>query len=860
MCEGYRICASFPTTACMLTPEQHQAATFPLEKPLCIIAGAGTGKTRTLVHRILFALDHGVLPQHILAITFTKKSGEELQQRLLSCRSTLPLANKNNGVGLHASTFHSWCYHFLRRYSDRLGFSKEQWQVCEAKQARKIVTDALVACGYIEEKEKKKGKSLSAHSKERNKAEFLNCWRAIGTWRSHGERSSTLLEKVPREKYADVLRVYEQELKAKSMLDFEDFLRVSCELLEDNPDIRRETMTRHRIILVDEFQDSSAVQMRLLRALGAASGRVTVVGDMRQSIYGFRGSFPLVFQEWKDIFPSGTILNLTRNFRSTSNILNVSNALFQSDSQADHAPLVSAVGSGVTPRYLTVEDSVTEASLLCYEVQELLRQGQCQTVAILVRMRKQSSLIEMALSRANIAFRTSFSPIHNSLGWRLLAFFAMDALHWSRDTIADCSNETLLPILAIPGYAVAEKTLMALKVAAQLRQQSLYQHLQSLLPALRDSTASVPPQGAPTHRKVQGLLRLWEDLLGLRALIPQSAQSEATAFSLRGWMDSVWAVMVAAFKPPEGQGKRALVAEMEMEFEVGDGQDGQDEPPTEDAVASVEPWMSKLQGTLRMVVDDAEKSRSRKGESSCGQVSEVMQSLLHRLKPPSTAGGARFHHEVIISTIHAAKGLEYDAVLIPGLVYGTNPSLGPPQEVEEDEPTVSVDLQEEKRILYVAMTRAKRVLVLTAPLFDVRRREPLVSSPFVAPIVGALAQEGVNLARMESVAVAADTHPTPNVSSSSSSFSSPSTREGGEGRKADLQMNNVVKDGHQRREGSTALPPAIKRPWSETAPSAVSMPTPKRNAALPGSVAVTSNSISEYLGISEQEIAEVFGF
>lgn len=361
-----------------LNPQQRAAAT-TLSGHVLILAGAGTGKTRTLTARISHMLDKGISPENILAVTFTNKAASEMKERVGG------MVARGVAGKLTLCTFHSLCVRILRQSIDRLGY-KRNFSIYTASEQTGLIRRIIVRRGGKDEKIEH-GAILARISAAKNR----------GTPITDEEDRLT----------AVIARDYEAEKKAMNAVDFDDLLVLAVQVLRDHGDVRDAWRTRFPYIMVDEFQDTNRLQMDLLRLMTGPLTQVCVVGDDDQSIYGWRGAEVenlLQFERW---FPNPTVIKLEENYRSTTPILHTANSIIRHNMNRRVKQLWSRNPGDDKVRIVTMPGDTEEASFIVDEIQSL---GYSQKLpyedfAVLFRTNVQSRLFEEALRERRIPYR-----------------------------------------------------------------------------------------------------------------------------------------------------------------------------------------------------------------------------------------------------------------------------------------------------------------------------------------------------------------------------------------------------------------------------------------------------------------------
>ncbi|GEP42551.1 ATP-dependent helicase [Brevifollis gellanilyticus] len=361
-----------------LNPQQRQAATH-IHGPLLILAGAGTGKTRVVTARIAYMINEGIKPENILAVTFTNKAATEMRERVKDmCRGD---AGKKVGVG----TFHAFCARLLREFAPYVGYKQNFVIYSQGEQIslmKRAMKDLL-----IKEETLDPQAVLTKISKAKNYGESL------------GDPQMDLT--------AAVGEKYQNEMRALNAMDFDDLLCLGVQLLENHADVRSVLHRRHKFLMVDEFQDTNSLQMRLLRALVPAPYNVCVVGDDDQSIYGWRGAEITNITEFENFFENPTVVKLEENYRSTTPILHTANSLIVNNAGRRPKSLWSRNAGSAPVRIIAVQDDKEEADMVSKEIERahFADKEPFENFAVLFRTNDQSRVLEQAFRAKKIAYR-----------------------------------------------------------------------------------------------------------------------------------------------------------------------------------------------------------------------------------------------------------------------------------------------------------------------------------------------------------------------------------------------------------------------------------------------------------------------
>jgi DNA helicase-2/ATP-dependent DNA helicase PcrA len=619
-----------------LNPEQREAV-LKTEGPLLILAGAGSGKTRVIAHRIAHLVSDGLTePDRILAVTFTNKAAGEMRSRVeallgTDCRS------------MWVSTFHALCARLLRREAPQIGLSRD-FVIYDSSDQMTLMKHVLREAGLDGTFQPRVVLSRISHAKNRMEAADG----IPGAWTSRDEQVSTLFAS------------YTKALKEANALDFDDLLLKTVELFEQSASVRERYSKKFRYVMVDEYQDTNRPQYLLIRHL-ATHHNLCVVGDPDQSIYKWRGADLRNILDFEHDFPEVATVRLERNYRSTQVILDAASAVIANNRNRKEKRLYTERSGGAKILYYRAGDDLDEAEFVSRTSRTALHEDPENTVAILYRTNSQSRTLEDALRRAGTPYRI--------IGG--VRFYerkeVKDALAYLKLILNPHDNVSFRRVVNVPARGIGKgvmESLEAIPLPAETDTNRLSPLLAELDPrALNDS--------------------LWTRVLhGIdRRLLPNRALASLTAF--RDLISSLAAI--AAEEP-------VSLALGKVLDRSGYLQDLRDER-SEDAEGRIE--------NLLELVSAAREYESRSPEPSLGGFVDQL-SLLADVDEEAGSKNAR----VVMLTMHSAKGLEFPIVVISGLEEG----LFPHSRSSDDE----VELEEERRLCYVAITRAQRRLVLTS--------------------------------------------------------------------------------------------------------------------------------------------------
>ena len=630
-----------------LNPAQYEAVIYQ-GGPLLIVAGAGSGKTRVLTHRIAYLLATGrARGSEILAITFTNKAAAEMRERL----ETLV-----GGAGKYmwVLTFHSACVRILRREHEAAGL-RSSFSIYDATDSQRLITLIVRELGIDP-------KRFTPKAFANRISDLKN---ELITPLQFAETANT---SNPFERHlAEVYRAYNQRLKAANALDFDDIIMRTVQLLRAKPAIAQLYRRRFRHVLVDEYQDTNHAQYVLVRELiGVASqgpsGELTVVGDSDQSIYAFRGATIRNIEEFEKDFPNSHTILLEQNYRSTQNILSAANAVISQNDGRRAKNLWTALGDGEKIVGYVADSEYDEARWVSQEIERLgeengVRPGQ---VAVFYRTNAQSRALEEAFMRAGVPYKVVG-------GTRFYERKEIkDALAYLRAVDNPDDTVSLRRIFNVPKRGLGQKAEATLAAHAEQYGISFGQAISDAAgrarPQTPDGQITLAPPVAGLATRTRTQVRRFDDILeGLRTQLREGA---GVAELLDSALDtSGYLAELRASDDPQDASRVENLAELHAVAE-----DFQQENPT---------------GTLAEFLE---------------RVSLVADSD----QIPDDDGG---QGQVTLMTVHTAKGLEFPVVFVTGFEDGTFPhSRSLADEAE---------LAEERRLAYVALTRARERLYLT---------------------------------------------------------------------------------------------------------------------------------------------------
>lgn len=607
--------------------EPQREAVYHTDGPLLILAGAGSGKTRVLTHRIAYLIgERGVNPWNILAITFTNKAAEEMRQRV----------DKLVGFGAESvwvSTFHSACVRILRRFIDRLGY-ENHFTIYDTDDQKTLIKEVCRKVG-VDTKVFKERSLLSAISSAKNEMilpdEFeLN---------AGGDFAKMKIAKVYRE--------YEAQMRANNALDFDDLLVKTVQLLQTQPDVLESYQERFRYIMVDEYQDTNTVQFQLVSLLAGKYKNLCVVGDDDQSIYKFRGANIRNILDFEHEFPDAKVIKLEQNYRSTGNILNAANSVIANNRGRKEKSLWTENGEGELIRLRQFDTAFDEADFIGEDIKSAVRQGgSYNDSAVLYRTNAQSRLLEEKFIAMNIPYKIVGGV--NFYARReikdLLAY--LKTIDNGRDDVA------VRRIINVPKRGIGLTTINRIQESATERGIGFYEAL--LAP-------------------------------GLIAGVGRSATK----------LDS-FAALIEYFKTlAEEMNITDLLQEVIEKTGYIESLENEDKEEAKTRKENIDELISKAATYEESCQDKDEKA--------------TLSGFLEEVALVADIDSLDEDQEyVVLMTLHSAKGLEFPRVYLAGMEDGLFPGYMSINAGDREE------LEEERRLCYVGITRAEQELTLTS--------------------------------------------------------------------------------------------------------------------------------------------------
>ena len=602
-----------------LNDKQREAAGY-IDGPLLILAGAGSGKTRTLTYKIAYLLEEKLVkPWEILAITFTNKAAKEMKERVESLIG-------ENGNDIWLGTFHSVCVRILKREIELMGYSRD-FNIFDELDKEKVIKEVIKKLN-IDDKQYPVSliKYEISKAKEQMKDYSKYAMEVKGDFR--------------REKVAQIYELYQKTLKQNNAIDFDDILMITVEMLIQNPDRLDYYQNKFKYILVDEYQDTNKVQFLLVSLLSSLHGKICVVGDESQSIYGFRGADISNILNFEKEYPNAKIVKLEENYRSTKNILSAANEVIKNNKSKIDKNLWTQNNEGEKIAYKTLDNEYEEVEYIVDKIDEICKKEKktYSSFSVLFRTNAQARVLEEVFMR-------------NGTPYKLIGGLKF----YSRKEIKDLTsylklvqntddNIALKRIINEPKRGIGDTALDKLDLLASEQGVSIFKLIQ-------DSNNLTGIRSA-------GNIIMFRDMMN--NIISKKDELPVSELMKLILKESGYEDMLNADNSKESEMRFENLLEfigVAMEFEK------------ENADNSLADFLDSI-----ALVSDVDK------------LDESAES-------------------VTLMTMHSAKGLEFDVVFLVGMEEGLFPSK---RSIEEDE-----SVEEERRLCYVGITRAKEILYIT---------------------------------------------------------------------------------------------------------------------------------------------------
>ncbi len=602
--------------------EQQKEGVFTVEGPVLLLAGAGSGKTRVLTHRIAYLIEEiGINPWNIMAITFTNKAAGEMKERV------------ENLVGfgsdsIWVTTFHSTCVRMLRRYIDRIGYDTN-FTIYDTDDQKSVMKDICKRLN-VDTKMLKERSILSAISSAKDELVSPN------------EYSLSVGGDYHKQKIAQLYQEYQAALKKNNALDFDDLIMKTVELFQSCPDVLENYQNRFKYIMVDEYQDTNTAQFELIRLLAGDKHNLCVVGDDDQSIYKFRGANIRNILDFEKYYPEAVVIRLEQNYRSTQNVLDAANAVIRNNKGRKEKSLWTNQGEGNRIHFRQFDTAYEEAEFVADDIAGKKRKGiyDYKDSAVLFRTNAQARLLEERFIIEGIPY--------NVVGG--VNFYARkeikDLLAYLKTIDNGRDDLAVKRIINIPKRGIGASTLAKVQDYADSRGISFYDALREA-----DNIAAVGKSGAKLKSFVNMI---------------QAFRSKLSYYGLEDLINDIIETT-------------GYVKDLEAS----------NEEDAENRIENIDEFISKIV-SYEETHDEPSLSEFLEEVALVADVDNISEDS----------------NKVLLMTLHSAKGLEFRSLYLTGMEDGLFPSY---MSIAADDPA---EIEEERRLAYVGITRAKEDLTI----------------------------------------------------------------------------------------------------------------------------------------------------
>lgn len=609
-----------------LNPSQRRAVE-TINGPVLVLAGAGTGKTKVITHRIANLMKHWIASTSILGLTFTNKAAKEMKERVSL------LVDSDSASKIFLGTFHAFCMRVLRAEIESIKLHKGFAIADELDQKgtlKQVIADLKI-------KEEDSNTALYASLIGRAKQE-------LKSWEQCKTEAKTYIENI----VAKVYQRYQETLTAQNMLDFDDILNYTVEIWENNPEILAKYREQYKYILIDEFQDTNYAQFKLIKLLADKYKNICVVGDDDQSIYGWRGAKIENILNFPNMYPNTAVIKLEQNYRSTNNILNVANVFISGNKQRHNKKLWSDNGKGNKIKKVSLQNDAGEAFFVSSQIKKLIHENydlKHNDIAILYRSNHQSRLFEQQFRQDKVPYKIVGSK----------SFYERkeirDAIAYLKVIANPKDDQSLLRILGVPSRNLGQKFIESVR-SSQL-------HGASMLDVFANEAfrGTLSPKQAASVSSFSDTIGKWQKEFSECGALAEKARNYLAEIGFLNCFQKLYKNI------DEAEDRRENV----LEFI--------------NAIAEFEDSTPHNVPTLGEYL-----------EIFC--LSDANDDV----------DGEKEKDSVTLLTVHSAKGLEFKCVFIVGMEQNIFPHARSLQER---------DIDEERRLFYVAITRAKTQLFLT---------------------------------------------------------------------------------------------------------------------------------------------------
>lgn len=602
--------------------EQQKEGVFTVDGPVLLLAGAGSGKTRVLTHRIAYLIEEiGVNPWNIMAITFTNKAAGEMKERVEDLVGF-------GSDSIWVTTFHSTCVRILRRYIDRIGYDNN-FAIYDTDDQKAVMKDICKRL-QVDTKMMKERSILAAISSAKDELVSPN------------EYSLSAGGDFHKQKIAQIYQEYQAALKKNNAVDFDDLIMKTVELFKACPDVLKGYQERFKYIMVDEYQDTNTAQFELIKLLAGAHHNLCVVGDDDQSIYKFRGANIRNILDFEKVYPEAAVIRLEQNYRSTQNVLDAANAVIRNNKGRKEKALWTDKGEGNRIHFRQFDTAFEEAEFVADDIARKKREGSFDygNCAVLFRTNAQARLLEERFVVEGIPYDvvggTNFYARKEIKD--LLAY--LKTIDNGRDDLA------VKRIINVPKRGIGATTIAKVQDYADMKEISFYDALKEA-----DEISTIGKSGAKLKPFVSMI---------------QAFRSKLSYYSLEDLMNDIIETT-------------GYVKELEAS----------DEEDAENRIENIDEFISKI-----VSYEETHDEPS---------LSEFLEEVALVADIDNVDGDS---NKVLLMTLHSAKGLEFGSVYLTGMEDGVFPGY---MSIVADDPD---EIEEERRLAYVGITRAKEDLTL----------------------------------------------------------------------------------------------------------------------------------------------------
>ncbi|MGN1180822.1 MAG: DNA helicase PcrA [Suilimivivens sp.] len=602
--------------------EQQKEGVFTVDGPVLLLAGAGSGKTRVLTHRIAYLIEEiGVNPWHIMAITFTNKAAGEMKERVEDLVGF-------GSDSIWVTTFHSTCVRILRRFIDRLGYDTN-FTIYDTDDQKSLMKDICKQCN-IDTKMLKERAVLSAISSAKD--ELI----------SPNEYSLSAGGDYRKQQIARLYQEYQAALKKNNAVDFDDLIMKTVELFKSCPDVLKNYQDRFKYIMVDEYQDTNTAQFELIRLLAGDKHNLCVVGDDDQSIYKFRGANIRNILDFEKYYPEAAVIRLEQNYRSTQNVLDAANAVIRNNKGRKEKSLWTDQGAGNRIHFRPFDTAFEEAEYVAEDIKAKKREGiyDYRDSAVLFRTNAQARLLEERFVTEGIPYDVvggvnfySRKEIKDILSY-------LKTIDNGRDDLA------VKRIINIPKRGIGASTIARVQDYADMKEISFYDALKEA-----DEISTIGRSAA----KIKPFVNMI-----------QTFRSKLSYYGLEDLINDIIETT-------------GYVKELEAS----------DEEDAKARIENIDELVSKI-----VAYEETHDEPT---------LSEFLEEVALVADIDNVSGD---NNKVLLMTLHSAKGLEFENVYLTGMEDGLFPSY---MSITADDPD---EVEEERRLAYVGITRAKKDLTL----------------------------------------------------------------------------------------------------------------------------------------------------